>query len=110
MKELADQVLATTSKQSSKEQTEVTFVLGNSELPRTKPREIDLSRFSVDKIQRERLKMTTVRAKIHTFQRMMDSHPLYDEFIHSDLFSAVYELQLEEERVWLAGAQVPTQI
>ena len=45
MKELAGQVLTATSRQVSKEQTDTIFVLGNSELPRTKPKDIDLSKF-----------------------------------------------------------------
>ena len=41
---------------------------------------------------------------------MMDTYSGYDEFVRSDDFHAVYELELQEERVWLAGAQVPMQI
>ena len=107
MKELADQVFTATSRQVIKERTDTIFVLGNSEVPRTKPKDIDLSKFSLDKIRRENLKMTTVRAKVHTFQRMMEEYSNYEDFIKSDIFEAVYTLQLEEERVWLAGALEP---
>ena len=50
MKELADQVLTATRKNVIKERTETVFVLGNSELPKTKPKEIDLSKFMVERV------------------------------------------------------------
>ena len=53
--------------------------------------------------------MTTVRAKVHKFQRMMDMQS-YDAFIASAEFENVRLLDVPEERVWLLGAQVPIQI
>ena len=50
MKELADQVLTATRKNVIKDRTETVFVLVNSELPKTKPKEIDLSKFMVKRV------------------------------------------------------------
>ena len=51
-----------------------------------------------------------MKAKTHKFQRMMETRSGYDSFIMSEEFRAVRELEVPEERVWLAGAWVPMQI
>ena len=109
MAELADQVLTATSKHNIKPQT-TTFIIGDSELPRTTARAIDLTRFAIDRVDRVSMTITTERVQVHKLQKLTDQCPPYRQFLTSVDLMAVFEMKPEGNRVWLEGVQVPAQI
>ena len=92
------------------ESRETIFVLGDSELPKTTARAIDLSKFVIDKADRMSMSMTTERAKVHKLQKCMDQNPPYQPALDSADLAAVHKMKPDGDCAWLEGVYVPAQI
>ena len=79
------------------------FTIGDSELPKTTARAIDLSKFVIDKADRMSMSMTTERAKVYKVQKCMDQNPPYQQFLDSAELAAVHEMKPEGDCAWLEG-------
>ena len=106
MADLASQILTAASKHDIKA-TETTFVIADSELPRTVAKQIDLSKFKKDRISREMETVLSIKTEVHRFQKVIEEKPLLSVLVKTAEFQAVLDSQVSDDRTWVEGAHVP---